>query len=245
MKHIVSFSGGKDSTAMLLMMVEQNIPIDEVVYYSMGSWEWDGMVEHIEKVKSRLPKNIKFTQLGNDEIIQKEFEKFGFPSFNIRWCTRVKVQALKKHLKQNYKKGGFVQYIGIAFDEKERAKKKWVKETDKFPLIEWEITESKALEYCYANGYDWKRFYEKSISKRMSCWCCPLQRIDELRNLFINYPEKWERLKKLEERNNCPYKFKGKKSFFRGATSVFDLEERFKKELKQPIQLKIKTWPKK
>lgn len=27
MEHIVSFSGGKDSTAMLLMMLEKNMPI--------------------------------------------------------------------------------------------------------------------------------------------------------------------------------------------------------------------------
>ena len=31
MEHIVSFSGGKDSTAMLLMMLEKNMPIDEII----------------------------------------------------------------------------------------------------------------------------------------------------------------------------------------------------------------------
>ena len=31
-KHIVSFSGGKDSMAMLLKMIENNMPIDEIVY---------------------------------------------------------------------------------------------------------------------------------------------------------------------------------------------------------------------
>ena len=30
MKHIVSFSGGKDSTAMLLRMLEENMPIDKI-----------------------------------------------------------------------------------------------------------------------------------------------------------------------------------------------------------------------
>ena len=32
MKHIVSFSGGKDSTAMLLKMIEKNMQIDKIVY---------------------------------------------------------------------------------------------------------------------------------------------------------------------------------------------------------------------
>lgn len=31
-KHIVCFSGGKDSTAMLLLMVEKNYPIDEIIF---------------------------------------------------------------------------------------------------------------------------------------------------------------------------------------------------------------------
>ena len=32
MKHIVSFSGGKDSTAMLIMMIEKGMQIDEIVF---------------------------------------------------------------------------------------------------------------------------------------------------------------------------------------------------------------------
>ena len=31
-KHIVSFSGGKDSTAMLLKMIEAKMQIDEIVF---------------------------------------------------------------------------------------------------------------------------------------------------------------------------------------------------------------------
>lgn len=32
MKHIVSFSGGKDSTAMLLRMLEENMQVDEILF---------------------------------------------------------------------------------------------------------------------------------------------------------------------------------------------------------------------
>lgn len=31
--HVVSFSGGKDSTAMLLRMIEEKMPIDIILYY--------------------------------------------------------------------------------------------------------------------------------------------------------------------------------------------------------------------
>ncbi len=38
MKHMVQFSGGKDSTAMLKKMIEQKWDIDEVVFFDTG-WE--------------------------------------------------------------------------------------------------------------------------------------------------------------------------------------------------------------
>lgn len=31
-QHVISFSGGKDSTAMLLMMIENDMPIDRIVF---------------------------------------------------------------------------------------------------------------------------------------------------------------------------------------------------------------------
>lgn len=36
MKYIVSFSGGKDSTAMLLRLIEEKKPIDEIIFCDTG-----------------------------------------------------------------------------------------------------------------------------------------------------------------------------------------------------------------
>lgn len=36
MKHIASVSFGKDSLAMLLLMLEKEYPLDEVIYYNTG-----------------------------------------------------------------------------------------------------------------------------------------------------------------------------------------------------------------
>ncbi len=48
--HIVSFSGGKDSTAMLLHMMELGMKIDVVLY--CDTWmEFPAMYRHVEKVK--------------------------------------------------------------------------------------------------------------------------------------------------------------------------------------------------
>ena len=50
----------------------------------------------------------------------------------------------------------------------------------------------------YDRGYDWGGLYE--IYHRCSCWCCPLQRIDELRKLRHHHPELWKRLRDMDQR---------------------------------------------
>lgn len=49
-RYIVSFSRGKDSTAMLLKMLEDNWDIAEIIYCDTGK-EFPQMYEHIEKGK--------------------------------------------------------------------------------------------------------------------------------------------------------------------------------------------------
>lgn len=58
--HIVSFSGGKDSTAMLLGMLERKMPIDCVLFCDTGI-EFPAMYDHISKVEETA--GIKITRV--------------------------------------------------------------------------------------------------------------------------------------------------------------------------------------
>lgn len=60
-KHIVNFSGGKDSTAMLLLMVEKNYPIDEIIFLNT-TVEFPQMYEHIRKVEEYIGRKITILQ---------------------------------------------------------------------------------------------------------------------------------------------------------------------------------------
>ena len=51
--HAVSLSGGKDSTAMLLLMIERGMPIDMVLYADTGM-EFPEMYAHIAKLDAYL-----------------------------------------------------------------------------------------------------------------------------------------------------------------------------------------------
>ena len=53
MKHIASVSFGKDSLAMLLKLIEENKPLDEVVFYDTGM-EFEAIYNIRNKVKTLL-----------------------------------------------------------------------------------------------------------------------------------------------------------------------------------------------
>ena len=223
--NIVNFSGGKDSTAMLLMMLEKGITVDRIICVDTTK-EFPQMYEHIEKVQAMVePLKIEVVKIDFDywfgEHIKtrgkRKGEKgYGFPDFRIRWCTAIKREAVKKIQKTISEES--TQFHGIAFDEKERTLNNEGRNI-KYPLVEWQITEKQALEYCYSRGLDWGGLYEKM--HRVSCWCCTLSRIGELRVLYNEFPELWEELEEMD-----------KKSFrkFRSDYSVAELREKFTNE---------------
>lgn len=63
---VVSFSGGKDSTAMLLRLMELGEPINEVIWCDTYK-EFPAMYRHVEKIKELVEAaGIKFTMLKSD-----------------------------------------------------------------------------------------------------------------------------------------------------------------------------------
>lgn len=203
-KHIVSLSGGKDSTAMLLRMLEEGMPVDIIIFCDTGL-EFEGMYRHIDKLEkyigipiTRLKSAQPFEYLffehmpkrKNPELIGRKGYSWGGP--RNRWCTAMlKTRIIDRYLRELSKEYTLKQYIGIAADEPQR-----VREYN-YPLIDWGMTEADCLAYCKERGFDWDGLYD--IFNRVSCWCCPLQSYDELRKLRRHFPELWERLRYMDK----------------------------------------------
>ena len=58
--NVVSLSGGKDSTAMLLMLLERGESVADVMFFDTG-WEFPEMYEHLEKLETFT--GLKITRL--------------------------------------------------------------------------------------------------------------------------------------------------------------------------------------
>lgn len=67
--HVVSFSGGKDSTAMLLKMTELGMPIDCILFCDTGL-EFPAMYEHIKSVEKRIGKNITIVRANESFYLE-------------------------------------------------------------------------------------------------------------------------------------------------------------------------------
>lgn len=235
--YVASFSGGKDSTAMVLHLIERGDPIDEVIFCDT-TMEFPAMLRHVEKVKKVIEgREIKFTTLRSD----KDFEflltthepkrkpasdfyglpGYGWPGVFSRWCTKALKQGIiANHLRELRKHYDVYQYIGIAADEDYRIERptnqnKW----HIHPLRVWGWTEADAMRYCREKGYDWEGLYD--LFNRVSCWCCPLQSLQDLRALRKNFPDLWAKLNELDKKQPKPYK-----SFL----SVEQIGERFSLE---------------
>lgn len=210
--HIVNFSGGKDSTYMLLEMIRRGIPFDMVVNVDTGM-EFPAMYDHIAQVERFLQaeRGMSITRLypprSFEELMFQAVKEtaepgdipgYGWPAIKVRWCTG----HLKVHQISHYLSGLPVQpyhYIAFAADEQHRLERKNNQEAHKlYPLMEWGVTEAQALAGCYEAGYTWGGLYEQF--SHVSCWCCPLQSLAELRVLEQSYPALWARLRDMDDR---------------------------------------------
>ena len=122
MQHIVSFSGGKDSTAMLLRMLELGMQIDKILFADTKK-EFPEILEHIKKVEKYIGKEVTIVRTedtwdhwfyGKNKKGKLKGRMRGFPLFFFPcwWRREAKFKMLDPICKDNFR------YIGIAFDDR-------------------------------------------------------------------------------------------------------------------------------
>ena len=81
-KHIVSWSGGKDSSTMLIRMVEEGLPIDDIVFIEVMATptlggELPEMYEYIGKMERYIGRKITVVRsvLDFDTVFHQVYQK--------------------------------------------------------------------------------------------------------------------------------------------------------------------------
>lgn len=212
MKYIASFSGGKDSTATVILAHENNEPLDliifsEVMFDKNTSGE---LLEHIDFIKNKAfplfeSWGYETKILHSDKTYMDCFhhvatkgkrigKKLGFPMSGKCIINReCKMRQIRKFLKEI--QGDFTQYIGITVDEPMRMGR-IVKAKDKLSLLHrYDYREQMAYDLC--KKYDLlSPIYD--FAPRGGCWFCPNARDAELRHLRNCHRDLWDKLLALE-----------------------------------------------
>lgn len=230
-KHIVSWSGGKDSTAMLLRMIELDYKIDEIIFVDIRfnneiGGELPEMYEYIDQVEKYIQRPI--TRIKSEytfkDYFYKEYEKgkrkgsiYGFPHTLGGWCnSRLKIKPINKYKREV---GDCLMYVGIAADEPKRLAR--MQKNEVSPLAEWGWTEQDCLQYLKEKGLE-NPLYKKF--KRTGCWFCPKQNKKSLEIVYRDYPKLWQMLLDMEK--DSPVTFKPN-------TTLKELTEEFESKNKQ------------
>ena len=231
--HILSLSGGKDSTALAFFMKENMPEIfekTELVFYDTGC-DLPETYDYLNKIEIFL--NKKITRLTPE----KSFEHLltvnrVLPSHFRRWCTvELKVRPSQKYIEEKLKKEGkkiVNLYVGIRKDEEHRKgilllsdlEKEFVK--PQYPLIQYQIYKSDVEKILIKNGINYPSYYD--YRSRNGCYFCFYQKEIDWINLYKNHPDLFKKASDYEN-----FTRKGKTRIFRWNEKYY-LDEMIKPE---------------
>lgn len=249
--YIASCSFGKDSIATILLALENNEPLDRVVYSEVMFDHEKGISgeipEHIEWVyNTAIPKlesmGVKvdvvrarrdYVQLCN--TIYKKGDnigyRYGFQAGGVcKANSELKIQPIRSYYSQMRKDYSIVQYVGIAIDEPKRLAR--LEGTNKVSLLaKYGYTEKMAMDKCIEYNLVSPCY---SMASRGGCWFCANAKLSLFLHIRSKYPEMWNELRKLDDIDK---RIHGK---FKYGKTLQEVEQEMDKyEWEQEHQLKL------
>lgn len=195
-KYILSYGAGLNSTALMVYLIENRYPIDGVIFADTGAEtpETYNALKVAQKylISHRLPLwYVSSKQSLYDTCKRRRV----IPSQVWRWCTRDKkitpIHAFYRSLNTQ-----IIQYLGISFDERERAKESGCDSIKNFfPLIENKIDRQSCMDIVMLADFNFP------APKRSGCYFCPFNNISRWKEIYQNHPDLFLKAKLLEEDN--------------------------------------------
>lgn len=192
---VVSFSGGKDSLATLLLVLESKIQ-PKMIFIDTGL-ELPETVEFTHEISHRYNLDLQIESASDSFWINLPF--FGPPGKDFRWCCKTsKLGPASRLIKREYPEG-VLSFIGQRSYESEPRSKKgavwknpWVPgQNAASPIQRW--TALHVWLYLFSRDAPINPWYERGLD-RIGCWLCPASNLSELDAIRSDHEQfkQWE-----------------------------------------------------
>ena len=179
---VISFSGGKDSTAVADLVVRALENPSLVHIFGNTTLEFPLTIEYAQRFRKNNPRAILKIAKNKEQDFYSVCEDIGPPARMMRWCCSMfKTGPITRILNNLYKDAQILTFYGIRkYESVSRSKYDRVssnnesvkiqKQTVAAPIFDWRdidvwlylLGEKVDFNDAYRLGYD-----------RVGCWCCP------------------------------------------------------------------------
>jgi len=193
-KYIVSYGGGVNSTALIVFIVKNKLPLDYVVFSDTGD-EMPETYEYLDVMERYLKRrDIPFEIVMNrrkESLSDKCLRREVIPSQVWRWCTRdFKVLPIHKFYRKL--ESHVYQYMGIDYGEVHRMKPAKVDYvTNLYPLIDYKINREECVSLI--------KNARLPIPEKSGCYFCPYNNMARWGEIHEKHPELFKYSMKIEE----------------------------------------------
>lgn len=210
--HIVSLSGGKDSTALALALKEREPREYQYICTPTGN-ESPAMEAHWQKLEELL--NAPLLRLTNGSLESWMDKQNCLPNSNMRWCTRLlKIVPFVNFIKAHQPA---IVYSGLRADEPTREGLYGDEFEYRCPLREWGWGLREVKEYL--------ELRQIVIPERTDCLWCYDQKIVEWYLLLYNHPDKFDEAIAYEDKIGHTFRSKTRDTWpadLRGLKAEFE-----------------------
>ena len=193
--HVLSFGGGVNTVALMVILVQNQSPLDCAVFADTGG-ETPETYASVEVARQYLsdhnvPLHVVKARPRRTDLYDTAFRRQVIPSVQWRWCTRdFKVNPIHKF----YAALGapINQYMGIAYDEIHRMKdsrQDYI--TNLYPLIDLRMRRQDCIDVIAQAGLP--------VPEKSGCFFCPFNSTDRWKQLLDHHPTLFEKAIELEE----------------------------------------------
>ncbi|MCD6559944.1 MAG: phosphoadenosine phosphosulfate reductase family protein [Palaeococcus sp.] len=200
----VAFSGGKDSLAVLGLVMEELEKFS--IFFNNTGIEFPETLEYVEEIREELEaRGIEFIKADAGDAFWRAVNVFSPPGRDYRWCCKVtKLGPITLSIKEHYP-DGVLMFVGQRkYESIQRARQPrvwrnpWVpNEVGASPIFHWNALD--VWLYIFSRNLKYNPLYEHRLD-RIGCFMCPSSSLAELQILKEEKPELWSRWERELER---------------------------------------------